>query len=614
MSSSSSSSHSGWAVVRTDGAQIPEYKLENPVRRILRTRELQSRDVTRLVLFNIGDDTAEFARKLLKGCLPSNVYKSILKVQKVSHTSGAPRLDLWVRAEVGEGLKRCVLAAFQNDRTPTAREALKRYLNYWESRRKLPWWWRMDVYRPWRDRIILKARAEKEAREPTSNVMTWNVNGYHSKSIMIEEALNNMRVAVCAIQETLVRPQSAPIRPKGYTVYSAPWLEGFRGQAVLVDERLPSYRIPHEEPWLIHVKISHWPYSDTENRILHVLGIYLPSGGNYKGNRGRKLRTLTNITNEIINKSSKELVMVLGDWNMSFRDLQRRLVYYHSEITALEVVGSGLSRFPTKGQAKDLDHIVGNPVVQSCFRRPRVLRSYAVSDHRPVLLGSRKLTGDAAQQEKRAGFDKNMITRHKQKLVSSNRWEAISKRVDMLYETENEAYLHTATDAFNITFDKICREYGIKYDVVDSKPNAHLPRHLRKKLNLLKAYSDKYAESVLRRNADEDRMRVNLARTKRAFKRAYDKWKDQQNVKSYSRIAKAMTEFDVKHAWQEIRRKSNLLNTTGEGEPMKPSQPLRNKNGALKTDSAGIQETLASHYKDLLQDVPNDDFKDPNWW
>jgi exonuclease III len=118
-------------------------------------------------------------------------------------------------------------------------------------------------------------------------VLTLNVNGFHSKKIQIAELLENERVAVCAIQETLVSATQYPPVLAGYNSYMVPWQEGFRGMAVLVDDRLASYEIPHGKEqlkgyrFLLHVKVS----GLSALRPIHFIGCYLPSGGSYRAER-----------------------------------------------------------------------------------------------------------------------------------------------------------------------------------------------------------------------------------------------------------------------------------------------------------------------------------------
>ncbi|KAH9850546.1 Endonuclease/exonuclease/phosphatase, partial [Lenzites betulinus] len=334
---------------------------------------LGPKDSLRFVIFNIGDNDERAVRAWLKGALPPETYASIWKVSVVQHASGRPRADLWIRREVGEGLKRTITMAFRGERRPAVRTVLKRFLHKNKLKGGFPWFWRMDFFRPWRDREVRPVQ-QMEPRVAYTSIATWNVNGYHNKSEIIEDMLNREKVAICALQETLVGAASRPIRPKGYTSYSSPWEVGFRGHAVIVDNRLSSYRIPHDEKWLIHVKISNWRLDGVNPVFIHVLAVYFPSGGNFRGARSGKLKALNRIVGEISKKHPTDLILALGDWNMSYSDISNRLFTTRSRLIALQTSGSNISRFPVRGSPSAIDHMLGDGRIYNCFRKPIVRR------------------------------------------------------------------------------------------------------------------------------------------------------------------------------------------------------------------------------------------------
>ncbi|KAI8968070.1 hypothetical protein BD414DRAFT_471503 [Trametes punicea] len=284
------------------------------------------------------------------------MYESILKVTVVQHVSGRPRADLWIRREIGEGLKRTITLAFRGEQRPTVRTVLKRFLPKKKRDSAFPWYWRMDYFRPWRDRMVKPRTVNAEPREVYQAIATWNVNGYHAKSELIADMLNREKVAVGALQETLVAATSSPIRIKGFVTYSSPWEEGFRGHAVVVDDRLSSYRIPHDEKWLIHVKISNWRLDGTNPQFVHVFAVYFPSGGNFRRARTAKMRRLNEMVDKVLRKHPSDMVLALGDWNMSFSDISNRLFTTRSRLIALQTSGSNISRFPVRGAPLNSEH------------------------------------------------------------------------------------------------------------------------------------------------------------------------------------------------------------------------------------------------------------------
>ena len=182
-----SSSTGSRSVSPRAGGDAPSYNYKHPARRIP-LGELRREETARFVIFNIGDDDAIAVRGWLKAAIPDR-YDQIQRVEIVTHVSGQRRAVLWVRRELGDGLKRSVLAAFKDGMSPHVRKVLRTMMATCRGRSKFPWYWRIDVYRPWRDRQKLKARPETVLREECRNILTWNVNGFHSKSEEIEEAL-----------------------------------------------------------------------------------------------------------------------------------------------------------------------------------------------------------------------------------------------------------------------------------------------------------------------------------------------------------------------------------------------------------------------------------------
>lgn len=95
------------------GGDDPLYSYKSPAERVLRMRNLRPEDSLRFVIFNIGDNEEVAVRAWLKGALPWEMYAAVVKVSVVKNASRFPRADLWIRREVGEGLKRTIMEAFR---------------------------------------------------------------------------------------------------------------------------------------------------------------------------------------------------------------------------------------------------------------------------------------------------------------------------------------------------------------------------------------------------------------------------------------------------------------------------------------------------------------------
>ena len=174
-------------------------------------------------------------------------------------------------------------------------------------------WW-LALWQPWRERRTKPAKPDpiRPAHIPFTSICTYNINGFHSKKTELAELLDEEQVAVCAIQETLVKHTHYHVHMQGYRAYQSNVQEDFRGIAVLVDNRYASYEVPHELSWMIHVKVFN--YAGLSGPI-HFINVYLKSGGTHRCTRRDQLTVVKNIVSKIIEKDGDSRVVVLGDMN-----------------------------------------------------------------------------------------------------------------------------------------------------------------------------------------------------------------------------------------------------------------------------------------------------------
>ena len=81
------------------------YINKSPTNRVLKKWALESIESRHFVIFNVEDDDTVTIWVWLKGCLPSSMYDTILKVQVVKHMLDKPCADLWIKYKLGEDLK-----------------------------------------------------------------------------------------------------------------------------------------------------------------------------------------------------------------------------------------------------------------------------------------------------------------------------------------------------------------------------------------------------------------------------------------------------------------------------------------------------------------------------
>ena len=226
----------------------------------------------------------------LRGCL-GDMARSIVKVKRVTGTNRNPHADLWVRKDTGSALiavireqTRTRLWSFAKVVTEAQRRnGLTFNTAHWsgdELRFAAVTHWRLAIWQSWRERQTEPANTTpfSRLRPNLVNIATWNINGFWRKIKDIEQFVEVEKVAVLAIQETLVKAKHYEPRVEGYRAFFSPAKEDFRGAATFIDDKLSAYEVPHGLSWLIHVKV--FGYAGWSGPT-HILNVYLKSGGNF---------------------------------------------------------------------------------------------------------------------------------------------------------------------------------------------------------------------------------------------------------------------------------------------------------------------------------------------
>jgi hypothetical protein len=150
--------------------------------------------------------------------------------------------------------------------------------------------------------------------------------------------------------------------------------EDFHRMVTLVDETLASYKVPHNENWLIYVKV--FGYVGWSGPT-HILNVYLKSGGNHCKDWGKALTYISGLVDIALKHDSDACFLVLGDLNESADRVYRHLNAKgrHSPLTIAPIVGSTITHFPIRGKKRSLDHILLNHPSVGLFKCIRVLRN-----------------------------------------------------------------------------------------------------------------------------------------------------------------------------------------------------------------------------------------------
>jgi hypothetical protein len=143
-----------------------------------------------------------------------------------------------------------------------------------------------------------------------------------------------------------------------------------------------------------------------------------------------------------------------------------------------------------------LDSFFVTSGVRDLIRPTRVLRSYAVSDHRPVLLQPRAEMPAARPKVTCEVFDLNMIRLKGDMIANDNAWtrllttafgEGGNPDPVILPTDDTDLFISEEADRFIVTFDSVCHKHGAKKMQEDwSKPC--LPQNLKTQLQAIQRY------------------------------------------------------------------------------------------------------------------------------
>ncbi|EGN95345.1 hypothetical protein SERLA73DRAFT_76453 [Serpula lacrymans var. lacrymans S7.3] len=570
------------------------------------------------IIFNTKSMSVRKTWHELRTTLGDEFCAAVAKIKHVTHLNCHPRMDMWLRGDIGGTFAR-LLRARTKYRTHGFREQLIETLTKTNPDMapkaiglRVMSSWRIAVWQPWQDWEPPEKAPKVSPRPVNSGILTLNINGFQKKKELVQDVLQTNRIAVCALQETLVAPTHFPLRIDGYNSFVSPWVEGFRGQALLIDLSLPAYEIPRAKPdtpsggrYVIHVKVS--GLRDIK-RPVHFLAAYLPSGGNFRLERKFALQSIVDRFDHILEKDPGALVVCLGDLNIDHETLDRRLKRKTNNVIRLPPVGSPLSRFPIWGTAKAIDHILASPQAYNLLRKPRVIRSDCISDHRPLISHIR-----SSKYEHRIlpakvwRTDAKMIRRFSEQIANDNCWGVFQ---DM--EITEYAELSEAAVLFSKVTHQVTTHFGVKTQSGYQKTK--LPRKLKNLQKKCARYGKEVAkeqEEVLSASPRIGVSELLITKHKRAktqLNKAKKEWQRREKEKLYSQISDDYVAHDHKNVWSRLRAQ---VDTKLRGNNL---QPVHNKAGELKVDMEGIFDAIAEHYRALAHDDPNGISQNPEHW
>jgi exonuclease III/predicted negative regulator of RcsB-dependent stress response len=558
-------------------------------------------NLVRLVIFNTGSIGLQKAREELDKILSKEASESIVALKAINHKQRLPRMDLWVKSELGNALKRLIREK-SKQRSPYMLKLLRE-----QGLVTSPAWgailsrWRLAIYKPFLDRVRMGPKVKAITRTLGNTLISVNVNGFAKKYAQVEEMMEKEGAMIIAMQETLVAIRHYPIMIKGYRTFAKPWEKEFRGQALLVDNRLSAYEVLHEDSkHIMHVKVSGIPGCD---KPVHILSVYMPSGGNFRRERTRLFKAMGQRTNKILEEDNNAIILGMGDFNTETEVLDRKLKRASKGINRVIGVGSMLSRFPTNkvNVPKCIDHFIGSQAVDLLWKKARVLREYPISDHRPIALRMRKSVKAPITEAIKMKINVDICRQVGEKLVMHNRWSALTNESG---EPEEED-LETLVEGFSKTLDEVTQGLGIKTQVCNYQ--RHLPRKLKNALLKYKKLGKQLAKATEKGSPTQllnEKYKGAQARFKKMMK-AHERVEKQRK---YNKISDAFEAHDHKGVWTQIKA------LTGQATEGDAPQPVRNKEGELQTNLQDILNVQKEHYQSIMQHDPENLAMDEEYW
>lgn len=546
------------------------------------------KEADKYVIFNTGHMSVKQIWDELRAILPKDMSDGILKLNKVTGALGVQRIDMWVSNAIANTLK-SALRERTRQRTPYFMKSIKQnHGQLYDGRRQVLSKWRIEPFKPWRDR-----KADPvQPNNPTSsvwrdNVMTLNINGFHSKSVELESLLHKEQISIACIQETLASPDAYPVKFNNYTTFAMPWKDGFRGMAILVRDHLTSYEVMRRNSSYIYVKVSGLKGI---GKPLHLIGVYLPSGGNYSAERNKVMREIMLRVSFIRKRDPTSPIMILGDTNTETERIDKILKSGKIGLERFKPRGSPVSRFGANNELSAIDHIIVNDITARHFRRPRIFRQYALSDHRPVITRLRVMNGTLNEQKPpELVFDSLAGKKFARTLIHSNRFALLAETT---LDTQDD--LNKVNTEFVDIYQSTCKELGIIKPRVQCKPRMN--KSLMKQLKHRNDTANKVCTLLAKGKLVPPKLNNTLEKSKSKFKASYKAWASEMEILQVKSVCESIRSNDYKTVWARIR------NLTTTNVASKGISPVINKSGKLCTTDTDILAAIGEHYNSLAND------------
>ena len=577
------------------------YDLRHPVR----GQKLNLNTCTRLVVFNTANCTVKQFWGELRRILTDREVAQVSKVQRIVNQKCNPRIDVWVKTDIMKSFIKLMRTGTKH-RNYTIMNAFKEiFKNQRDEGGHFPFStrttssWRMTLWRSVYDRKSDRPKGKETPKPLTQNIATWNVNGFYSKKYQIEDLLKSKQLAILAIQETKVSDRCYIMSIDGYKSFIVQKAEGFMGQAIFVDNRYPAYEIVHNIKQIIHIKIAGMPQFQ---KPIHIIAVYLPSGGNFKKQRSDILKKIKHITKEMVQRDPNVIVFVIGDFNISEKEIDTRVAKQNLyKLTRVTPKGSAISRFPIRGKCSAIDHILTSEEGNKFVKQVKVSHKWNASDHRPVIVKIKKGNPTLWEYPKRPlKINNEVLCTKGRTIVNDNRWNLL---MDMPTNTLED--MTRLTDSLSETVRSVGMDSKILY-YSNAHKKIHMPRKLKSLLEVYKERSKAITKSV-ETGAIPNKLKMDYMTARRAFRKEKRKVNRRNEKKIFNKMAKDFLRHDYKNVWQKIRTMSGQSTES-------TLNPVKDKNNKLATGTREILQVIKDHYQAITEYDPQNLSKNKEHW
>jgi exonuclease III len=443
-----------------------------------------------------------------------------------------------------------------------------------------------------------KERRRKGDSSPRT-ITSWNVNGTRGKRQELGWFLKRERVAVLALQETRHKAGDWRLRLGRYQVLSSPMNEGRageRGVALAIHPSLIAHEIGERSPFHIWARVIHPAFPD--GFIVGSLYVISHQGPE----RRAMLDNLRKNVRSMLRRYEGVPVVLMGDWNMDAKTLDKTLSSWSLPLHRLGCRGSPRSRWRGAGTLRDLDHIVVSKGVDGRWANAWINRSWDLSDHWPVNtfpLGKSHIRPEHPPKPERVFIDGRKVGMRAAAIATHNRWELLAE--EALEDPEEYA------TKFMEASSSVASDVGVTATLDPNEKTSDL-RLSRKCKRLVEAR--RRAFSVWEQAAPRD---------KPARWGTYQKLKDEakETTRSQQRAdwaryiaegSKLLHEQEHKRAWRWVKSLSVRTGATSQAPTA-----VRDINGNILADPNQIAEAWAAHYGALANDATGHS-RDPGHW